>query len=1258
MQPRKLLIRKSENIESECSICAMETYDKELTRIKSLLKGSSKGLTVTEISHNIGINRNSVAKYLDVLRTSGIVELKLVGSAKVFSLTKRIPVSSILSLSSDYIFVLDDDYVVSYVNENVLNFEQKTNDDIIGKPVNIAKIDLLSFPDINAILRECIAGKDISQELEVRKGDKIFYFRAKFVPSILENGKKGFMIILDDITEIRQYQQELEKTVADQDAELTTSYRSLKKEIKSHQEVKDAFEESERKYRNLIELAQEGVWTCDPNGITTFVNKKLTEILGYSEEELLGKLIFSFCHESDQTAFKDYFKDLTSGKAGYYQLKFLRKDLSTAYVQLSASPSIDDHGTFVYGLFVVSDISDLKKADDALRESELYYRTLIETSPNGIIRFDLNGDIRMANIQAAKMLGYSTPKELINRNLFDYVAPNDLEKWQVNLKNALNDGYVKHLECTLISRDNAGFCIDMSIATLRGISNQPAGYVGIISDITERRKTDYLVRKSEEKHRSLVEGISHIIFTTDIKGKYTYVSPVIQRVLGYKPEELIGKHFYMLVPSEERHKLGLKLKEAQSGKSGPNDFKMMDTSGSIHWVRISAQPLKEGDRVTGITGLIGDINDWKRTEDALHKSELQYKAVVEDQTDLICRFRPDLTITFVNPAFCRFYHKKEEDFLDQSFVSFFPEKMHDKVKKIVNSLSTDQPVQTLEHEIVAPEGDTRWRHLTIRGIFNQIGEPIEYQSSSRDLTDLKTYFERSHRLLGELQEHQVELERQNEELRILRQEAERSEKKYLDLYDFAPVGYFTLDASGKILEVNQTGSNLIGQPRHELIHTPFIHYLAKEFYPEFSRFSEKISTTSSKQTCEAVLLRDQNSPLNIQIEGKAIENPGGSSRQSRIVIIDITDRKRSERALKESEGQLKAIIYGSPHPQFVIDKNHRVIYWNSAMSAITGISAGDMIGTSDHYKAFYPHESRGMADLLIDGTSDEINRWYPDATSKSTIAEDAYETIGYFPNLGQTGKWLRMTAAVIKDSNEEILGALQTIEDITDIKFAEESVKSANRKLNTLNKVTRHDILNQMMVWSGYIDLLEEQVTGNPDMKQLIERAKDAAANVQRLITFTRDYQNLGVEMARWHNLEELIETAKRVVNPKGIELQIAAGPVRILADPLIEKVFINLFDNTVRHGGNATKIKISFQEENGSGVIVYEDNGKGIPAAMKNKLFGKGFGKNFGFGLYLSQEILNYTGISFRETGEENKGVRFSIIVPKGLFIAGGESE
>jgi PAS domain S-box-containing protein len=604
-------------------------YDRELARIKNFLKGSAKGYTVTEISHAIDINRNSVAKYLDVLCISGAVELKVIGSAKIYTLTKRIPISSILSLSSDYLFVLDDEFVVTYVNEHVLNFEKKTSEEIIGKSVDKAGFLLLSLPDSESILKECTQGKDILKEIEVNNDGKTWYFRAKFVPSILENGKRGILIILDDITEIKQYQRDLEKTVQDRTKELTQTSSTLKKEIKSHREVRNAFEDSERKYQTLIELAEEGIWTFDADGNTTFVNHKMGEILGYSGDEMLGKSIISCTAANDRAYLEEKLARIKTGSNEYFDLVFLKKDDTPAYTRLSASPHMGEKGKFIYGLFVVSDLTALKKADDALVESELHYRMIIETSPNGILVLDLEGIIQLGNIQGATMLGYTTTSELAGKNFFDYVTPNDLKNSREHLKKTLEKGFSKYYECRLISKDSQAFCAEVSVSTIPDHTGRPSGFVCVLSDVTEQRKADYLVRKSEEKHRALVEGISHIIFTTDTKGRFTYVSPVIRQVLGYTPAELIGKYIYTLVPSAERHILGEKLKEAQGGILSPNDFEMVDKSGGIHWGRIIAQPLIEGEKVTGITGLIGDITELRHSEEALRESEEKLKLAIE-----------------------------------------------------------------------------------------------------------------------------------------------------------------------------------------------------------------------------------------------------------------------------------------------------------------------------------------------------------------------------------------------------------------------------------------------------------------------------------------------------------------------------------------------------------------------------------------------------------------------------------------------------
>lgn len=947
-----------ETFERELTRIKTHPYERELTRIKNFLKGSPKGYTVTAISQSIGINRNSVAKYLDVLCTSGIVELKIIGSAKVYSLTKRIPISSILSLSSDYIFVLDENSVVTYVNEKVLNFEKKISEDIVGKPVDEIGFVLLGVPDIALVLQECTQGKDVHKEIEVLNDRKTWYFRAKFVPSILENGKRGILIILDDVTEIKQYQRNLEKTVQDRTNELTRSTISLNQEIISHEEVKHAFEESERKYQTLIELAQEGIWTFDAEGNTSFVNQKMSEILLYPVEEMRGKSIFSCTGANDRAYLQEKFNRIKSGSNEYFEIMFLKKDMTPAYTRLSASSRIDESGKFLYGLFVVSDISELKKIDNALRESELHYRTIIETSPNGILVYDLDGSIKMGNFQAAAMLGYKTPAELIGKNIFDYVTPNDLEKSKTQLQKTIAKGFTKSFECKLIAKDSQAFCAELSVSTIPDQQGRPSGFVSVLSDVTERRKAEYLVRKSEEKHRSLVEGISHIIFTTDTKGRFTYVSPVIQQVLGYTPAELIGKHFYILVPSEQRHILGEKLKEAQVGKLGPNDFQMLDKSGTIHWGRIVAQPLIVGDKIQGITGLIGDITDLKHIERALQESEEKLNLAIRGSGLGLWDWR----------------------------------------------------VQT--GEIVFND---RWAHI------------VGYTLQELSPVTIDTWTKRV---------HPDDLQRSNESLQ-------------------------------------------------------------KHFAGEAPDYE-----------CEV------------------------------------------------------RMVHKDGHWVWVLD--------------------------------------RGM-----------VTEWDKDK------------------------KPLRMTGTHL---------------DISERKKAEEALRLANRKLNLLYSLARHDILNKVSILLGYIDRAKT-LADDKTLLDYLDRLENSTKAIGKLIQFTRDYKDLGINPPQWFTVEDLMKGAASGLDLNGIILTVDVGEWEIYTDSQIIKVFQNIFENARIHGKNATEIRVGCRKNDYGLSLSIQDNGIGIPEELKREIFKPTMLQNRGLGLFIAKEILSITGLTIQETGVAGMGTRLEIGVPTGCF-------
>ncbi len=362
---------------------AMQEYNKEMNKIRSILIGSTKGCTVTEISKRIGINRNSVAKYLDILVTTGTVEMKTVGSAKLFTLSKRMPLSSIIDISSDYILLLDEDSNVTYANENMLRFENSTLEEIIGKPVSTLELSRKSGSRINRIVLESISGREISTDLEFRKGADLLAFHAKFVPGLFENNKKGLIIVLSSIPNIARFSGDETSGIAASPASpFTTGI--------GNQSPNSDTGKSEKMFRDYVELAQEGIWAIDETGKTTFLNQRMAEMLGYGVEEMIGMPFFSFLDDSGKHLAQKMM-DIQSRERTVYKsssFEFIKKDGTVVSTMLASNPFFNESVGFAGGLAIITDITIRKKAEDALRQSEAYYRAIIETSPNGIVIFD------------------------------------------------------------------------------------------------------------------------------------------------------------------------------------------------------------------------------------------------------------------------------------------------------------------------------------------------------------------------------------------------------------------------------------------------------------------------------------------------------------------------------------------------------------------------------------------------------------------------------------------------------------------------------------------------------------------------------------------------------------------------------------------------------------------------------------------------------------------------------------------------------
>ena len=348
-----------------------------------------------------------------------------------------------------------------------------------------------------------------------------------------------------------------------------------------------------------------------------------------------------------------------------------------------------------------------------------------------------------------------------------------------------------------------------------------------------------------------------------------------------------------------------------------------------------------------------------------------------------------------------------------------------------------------------------------------------------------------------------------------------------------------------------------------------------------------------------------------------------------VLLQNITGRKQAEEALRESEKKYRTIIENMQDLFYRTDLDGTITMISPSGAALTGYdSPEDMIGVpiQDLYGDSSDREEF-LAALRVNGAVSG----YP----KVLKMKDG------------TLKHVTVSSHFITDAEGSVRGLEGIIHDVTALHQAEQALLQANRQLNLMSSITRHDILNQLTILLGNLSFAQEDAPDGP-LSGYLEKMSIAAGTIQRQIEFTRDYQDLGVHAPKWQRVSD----ALRAAAAGGLPITDETDGLAIHADPMLVKVFANLMDNTIRHGETATRVRVRYRpEENGDLTLVWEDDGVGVPAGEKERIFARGVGKNTGFGLFLIREILAITGITVTETGEPGAGARFEMRVPSRAF-------
>jgi len=234
------------------------------------------------------------------------------------------------------------------------------------------------------------------------------------------------------------------------------------------------------------------------------------------------------------------------------------------------------------------------------------------------------------------------------------------------------------------------------------------------------------------------------------------------------------------------------------------------------------------------------------------------------------------------------------------------------------------------------------------------------------------------------------------------------------------------------------------------------------------------------------------------------------------------------------------------------------------------------------------------------------------------------------------------------DSSKE--GHLFVISDITTFKDNEKELLLLNKKLSLLGSMTRHDIVNQLTTIRGMLGLVHRK-TDDEVILNLIETAEEAADRVNKHIEFSKEYQKAGMQVPVWQNLQTCWSLAYAMTRKKGLTFTYDGKNYEVFADQLLQKVFYNLIDNSLKHGKSVFYIMVHTRVQDGNLVIIYEDDGEGIQDSMKERVFERGVGSGTGWGLFFVREVLGLTGITITEEGTFGIGAKFLITVPEGGY-------
>jgi PAS domain S-box-containing protein len=886
-----------------------------------------------------------------------------------------------------------------------------------------------------------------------------------------------------------------------------------------------------------------------------------------------------------------------------YNVEFkIRRLKDGKLLDIHSLAEFDPGRNMVFG--VIHDITERKKAEESLKKSERDYREVIENIQDCLYRSDLNDCLIFASPSLASLLGYRSTEEMYGADIAQtfYKDPEERRKF---FQEITPSGFVSNYQVTLKKADGSIIDVETNSHYYYGDDGKIAGIEGILRDVTARNIAQKAIRESEQKYRDLVEHSTDIIYTLDFRGVITSISPALTPLLGYLPEEVIGKNLreYITPASLEIAIREMYRKEENEIAASRYEIGIRSKDGKIIPYEINSRTRYRDGKPFDILGIARDITDSRRKEDNLSESEAKFRSLVETSPDMIWEIDSNATFTYLSPQSVDILGFSPDEVIGKTFFSLIPPEFIPKIREIfLLHMQNGERINVLEVPAYHHDGTVHYIEIRSAPVRNESGLITGFRGIAHDISNRK----RASEALME------------------------SEERFRTLIEQMQDAVVIVAFDGTILFANPSTFRMVGMKPGDLPPgTNISQFLDPCSQEKVFLDLKAISEGELPYIAEYQLKTPDGEPRWIVAEGLRISYLGTWA--DLVTMHDITDAKQAEKELRESEEKIRDLIVNTPDIVWQTDELSRFLYVSPQVEAILGYPPEYLIGRTP----FDMISPEGIA------ANREIFHRAARAGGKIVIF-----TTPWAHRDGHTVE-LESHARPVFHTDGTFAGFRGIDRDVTERRKSENALRQANRQLNLLTGITRHDILNKVTVILGHLAIARKKST-NPDMGAIIEKLEGATKSIRSQIEFTRVYQDLGTHEPQWQDLGRVMQLLNV---PETVRFDIFVDGIEVFADPMLEKVFSNLLDNSIRHGQHVTGVRVSYSKSEGGMTIIWEDNGIGIAEDEKEKIFERGFGKNTGFGLFLVSEILCISGITIRETGNEGRGARFEIRIPEGGY-------